>query len=324
MLQQTQVATVIPYFQRFVQRFPTVHELAAASQEEVLQLWEGLGYYRRARQLHAAAKTIVAEHAGHFPQDFQSVLALPGIGRYTAGAILSIATGQRCPIVEANTQRLFSRLLAVTAPLSEARTVRLLWHFAESILPQASRQENRVGSFNQAAMELGALVCTPKAPKCLLCPLRQECAAYAQGLEDQIPGKVKQVQYQDRTEFALLVHSMQRGHADAPLRYFVYRIPEQQRWGGLWDFPRFGPPEAHSLRDATQAIRRRFGLQVSPQEPLPPMRHGVTRYRITLHAWHAVAARQVGAGERQRWVTAQELTKLPLSVTGRKLAEMLN
>ena len=154
MLQQTQVATVIDYYHRFMKSFPTVRDLADASEQTVLSHWEGLGYYRRARSLHAAARKIVDEHEGEFPETYPEVLALPGVGRYTAGAILSIASGQRLPILEGNTQRVFSRWVANRAPVTERSATNLLWKIAEAMLPARD-----AGAFNQAAMELGALVC---------------------------------------------------------------------------------------------------------------------------------------------------------------------
>jgi A/G-specific adenine glycosylase len=176
MLQQTQVATVIDYFQRFVTRFPDVSSLASAEEAEILKLWEGLGYYRRARQMHAAAKLICEKHDAKFPLDFDQVLALPGVGRYTAGAILSISTDQRLPILEGNTIRLFARLMGLkTDPKTSANQARL-WEFSESLLPS-----KLVGDFNQALMELGSEICTPRNPDCPHCPLLKFCPTFAGG-----------------------------------------------------------------------------------------------------------------------------------------------
>ena len=181
MLQQTQVATVIPYFERFLKAFPTIKKLAAADEEKVLRLWEGLGYYRRARQLHKAAKQIVEKHAGKFPSRLEDVDALPGIGRYTRGAILSIAFEQREPILEANTIRLNARLLALEEDTSSKASQNALWDFAEDILPTKD-----IGLFNQALMELGGAICTPKSPRCLLCPVASICPTRAAGLQAEI------------------------------------------------------------------------------------------------------------------------------------------
>jgi len=341
MLQQTQVATVIPYFERFRERFPTPAALAAADEEEVLRMWEGLGYYRRARQLHAAAQQIVSAHQGAFPVDFDAVLALPGIGRYTAGAILSISQGQRQPIVEANTQRLYSRLLALRLPPAQKEANRLVWEFAAAILPRKS-----AGHLNQAMMDLGALICTPRKPQCEACPLRRLCAAHAHGLEETIPGKVKRIVYEARQEFALLIREPTRAAASpaaGPGRYLVYQVPAGRRWAGLWDFPRYGGEQAATADEAAYRARQDFGLPVELGPHETTIRHGVTRYRITLDAYHATcetattrraagepdarapASGQEGAAETlaSQWRTPAELVDLPLNVTGRQLADRL-
>src|SRR4051812_5788461 len=182
MLQQTQVATVRDYFERFVRRFPDIQSLAAADETDVLRLWEGLGYYRRARQLHAAARKVVVDFGGDFPSKLDKLQQLPGIGRYTAGAIASIAFDRRAPILEANTIRLLSRLIAFRGNPHSQAGQRPLWQVAENILPQ-----RRVAEFNQALMELGSLVCTPNEPKCSSCPLSGVCAAFAADLQREIP-----------------------------------------------------------------------------------------------------------------------------------------
>src|SRR6478609_967208 len=182
MLQQTQVATVKDYFERFTRAFPDVESLAAAEESDVLRLWEGLGYYRRARQLHAAAKKVVADFDGKFPDEAEALQQVPGIGRYTAGAIASIAFDRRAPILEANTIRLLSRLVAYRGNPHSQVGQRPLWLVAEEILPQ-----KRVAEFNQALMELGSLICTPNEPKCAECPLATVCAAFAAGLQSEIP-----------------------------------------------------------------------------------------------------------------------------------------
>ncbi|RPI90021.1 MAG: A/G-specific adenine glycosylase, partial [Planctomycetaceae bacterium] len=182
MLQQTTVVAVVPYFQRFLARFPTVADLATADQHDVLQLWEGLGYYSRARNLHRAAQALVERHAGVFPRDAEQLQSLPGIGRYTAGAIASFAFDLPAPIVEANTLRLYCRLLGYEDDPRSATGQRLLWSFAEQVLPPKNP-----GEINQALMELGATVCTPVAPGCEECPLAELCVARARGLQVKIP-----------------------------------------------------------------------------------------------------------------------------------------
>jgi len=226
MLQQTQVETVKPYFQRFLKAFPTVKKLAAADEQEVLRLWEGLGYYRRARQLHAAAQQVVSEFGGRFPDDVAALQLLPGIGRYTAGAIASIAFDRRAPILEANTIRLFSRLLAYREDPTKAAGQRLLWHAAEQVLPR-----KQIAPFNQALMELGSLVCKPANPRCDVCPVATLCATNELGLQKSIPAAGKKVKFTDIAEAAVVV----RKNGKVLLR----QCAEGERWAGLWDFPRF-------------------------------------------------------------------------------------
>ena len=226
MLQQTQVATVRPYFERFLAALPTVEALAAADEHEVLRLWEGLGYYRRARQLHQAARLICSRHGGRFPRDIEQLRRLPGIGRYTAGAILSIAFDQPQPILEANTSRLFSRLLAWSGEPASAAGQRLGWAMAEAVLPRRG-----AGRFNQALMELGSEVCQPRQPRCAVCPVASLCRAFAAGLQSRIPPPRRKAARKAVREAAVVVR--RRG------RVLLLQRPEGGRWAGLWDFPRF-------------------------------------------------------------------------------------
>lgn len=316
MLQQTQVTTVIPYYERFLQRFPSVTTLAEASEAEVLRLWEGLGYYRRAKQMHAAARKVVEQHHGNFPVEFEQVLALPGIGRYTAGAILSIATGKRYPVVEANTMRLYSRLIALRNPPTQPAAAKLLWEVAETLLPRAE-----CGEFNQAAMELGALVCVPANPKCDECPLKSCCPARRLGLQQQIPGKLKKVNYEDRRHWAIIVQ--REG------QFFMRLCPPGGHWAGLWDFPRYDITEVDDPSGfISQAFADEFGWRVQIGEaPIASIRHGVTRFRIQLEARNGSARasqiRELSRSETSGWFNPSELAQLPLSATGRKLVKQL-
>ena len=314
MLQQTQVATVIDYFHRFMERFATVDVLAAADEQEVLRYWEGLGYYRRARQIHAAAKRIVDAHDGTFPTAFDDVLALPGIGRYTAGAILSISQDQRLPIVEANTLRLYSRLVALRNPPTSSVGQRLLWELAESVLPRKGS-----GRFNQAAMELGSLVCTPRDPSCDDCPLASRCAARELGLQGTIPGKVKKIKYEDRREVAIVV-----AYRDM---YLVRKCQPDERWAGLWDFPRCHVADAaHDPAEvALDHLKRDYGVTLPSAEPLVSLKHGVTKYRITLDVYVAKsrAKPKLKAASDAKLKSIDEIDDLPLSTTGRKILERI-
>lgn len=316
MLQQTQVGTVVAYYERFLAAFPDLAALAAADEQEVLRHWEGLGYYRRARNLHAAARRIVRDHGGRFPGELELLRRLPGVGRYTAGAILSIALGQRQPILEANTVRLFCRLLAWRGDPARRQGQQLLWALAQALLPRRDP-----GRFNQALMELGSLVCTPRDPRCADCPVAALCPTFAHALQDQVPRPKRRIALENVHEAAVVV-----GHGDKVL---LVRLDHTGRWAGLWDFPRFAMPD-RSIADPaellTQAVARRTGLAVELVGPLASLKHGVTRFRITLSAFKA---RRTGGrlrprpGEQLRWVVPAELTDYAMNTTGRRLSRLV-
>ncbi len=317
MLQQTQVATVRGYFERFMRALPTIAALAAADEQVVLRLWEGLGYYRRARQLHQAAKIIVDEHGRQFPCEPDVVLGLPGIGRYTAGAILSIAFGARQPILEANTVRVFARLLAYAGDPRSASGQRLLWAMAECLLPRRG-----AGRLNQALMELGSEICTARAPRCDLCPVAPLCRANQQNRQHEIPRPKAKQQTESVREAAVVVR--RRG------RVLLIRWPEgSRRWAGLWDFPRFanGADKPSELRrELVDNVRRLAGITISPGKRIATLTHAVTRFRITLDCYEAqcVSRKQsANSALETRWLRPDELGDYPLSSTGRKLAKIV-
>ncbi|WP_034916892.1 A/G-specific adenine glycosylase [Erwinia sp. 9145] len=226
MLQQTQVATVIPYFQRFMARFPTVTDLANAPLDEVLHLWTGLGYYARARNLHKAAKTVAEKHGGVFPQTFDAVADLPGVGRSTAGAILSLALGQHFPILDGNVKRVLARSAAVSGWPGRKEVEKRLWQLSEAVTPAEG-----VSQFNQAMMDLGATVCTRSRPKCEICPLNNGCIAYAHGTWASYPGKKPKQILPERTGWMLMMQ-----HGD---NVWLEQRPPVGLWGGLFCFPQF-------------------------------------------------------------------------------------
>ncbi|TWU43395.1 A/G-specific adenine glycosylase [Novipirellula aureliae] len=321
MLQQTQVATVTAYYKKFMKFYPKVEQLAAAEETALMSQWEGLGYYRRARSMHAAAKQICEKHGGVFPTTYEDVINLPGIGRYTAGAILSISQNQKVPILEGNTQRVFSRWAAVRGRLGEKGTTRLLWDIAEAMLPPSRQQQLATGPavFNQAAMELGALVCTPRNPNCDECPVQTLCSAYKLGLQEQIPGKVKNIKYEDRLEFAFVIAN------ETGDRYLVRPIPKPERWAGLWDFPRVTNGKFESVAAAADFLGQELSGVVTPATSVATIKHAVTKYRIRLEVFSAT----LSCKAKGRWkadhpwsfVTADELRDLPMSATGRKIAD---
>ena len=338
MLQQTQVATVVGYFERFLAAFPTVADLAAADEQQVLRLWEGLGYYRRARQLHAAARTICQEHGGEFPRDPQAARSLPGVGRYTAGAVLSIAFDAREPILEANTIRVLSRLLAYRGDPRGTDGQRQLWQAAADWLPR-----KRAGAFNQALMELGSEVCTPRDPRCPQCPVSSLCPTNAAGLQAVIPAAARKQKFEAVHQAALVVRR-------AGGRILLVRRAEKERWAGLWDFPRFVLDDVeHRLRTeyleqqaAAMAGGTVAGVTVELGGHFATLRHGVTRFRITLDCYEALVAERAKAASAvarklqpraksrsqngtpaARWFRLAELDELPMNVTGRKIVRLL-
>jgi A/G-specific adenine glycosylase len=316
MLQQTTVTAVTPYFERFMAAMPTIESLAAAHEDAVLRLWEGLGYYRRARQLHRAAKTIAAEHCGQFPSDAEAVHRLPGIGRYTAGAVLSIAFDQPAPILEANTVRLLSRLLAFRGDTSRATAQRSLWQAAETLLPARG-----AGRFNQALMELGSQICRPREPDCPNCPVMSLCPTHRDGLHELIPAPRRKPRIEQVCEAAVVVR--RRG------RVLLVRRGDEERWAGYWDFPRISCDRADvapTPAELTAKIRARTGFLIDRPRHLTTLRHSVTRFRITLECFEArfVNARRLQRpSEELQWTRPNELANYPLSSTGRKLARLI-
>ncbi len=333
MLQQTTVAAVVPYYERFFEAYPDLQSLADAEEHQVLRLWEGLGYYSRARNIWKAARRLALEREGEFPAAVSELQELPGIGRYTAGAIASFAFDAKAPILEANTLRLYSRLLGYAGDPRSAAGQRLLWKFAEDILPRASP-----GRFNQALMELGARVCTPKDPDCSACPVSRECRAHAEGTQALIPRPAERVPLTDVTEASIAVRRKES--------YLLRRRSEGERWAGLWDFPRFELSQEEVIHSSApkqktgrlleqklhQAARIRLqdqikdltGIESEIGELLAEIRHGVTRYRIHLLCFQGRFRKGAPQDEqRVRWVSVRDFADYPLSTTGRKFATLL-
>ncbi len=318
MCQQTQIATVLPYFERFVARYPNATMLANADESELMRMWEGLGYYRRARSMHAAAKQIVQQHNGEFPQNYHDALALPGIGRYTAGAILSISSNQRLPILEGNTLRVFSRIMGCRAAIDEKPTQDHLWTFAEQLLPRGGLGVDRArgpANLNQATMELGAMICTPREPKCLICPVAKLCVANQHGLQTNIPAKTGKTKYEARDEFAAII-------IDTQGRWLVRQLPQGVRFAGMWDFPKAGPPEAHDLAEFEVWLSNQIGGRLTFANKVTTIKHAVTKYRITMHAHHV---QRTGGKFPDAWsfLSAADLKHRPMSTTGRRLLNLL-
>lgn len=322
MLQQTRVETVVGYFQRWISRFPTLATLATADLHDVLKLWEGLGYYARARNLHRAAQALVHEHCGAVPADRKALLALPGVGRYTAGAILSLAFGQPEPILDGNVKRVLARLFDVAEPINRPAVVNQMWTWAEALVTAAP--PGQAGGCNEALMELGATVCTPQNPRCLLCPLVDLCRAAAQGTQNERPVRPPR---RRTPHFHVTAGVIWQGEAFRSLLLIAQR-PADGMLGGLWEFP--GGKQEPADPDLPACLRREIaeelGIAIAVGEPVTVVEHAYTHFRITLHAFHARHTagepRPLGCAD-WRWVGLEELDRFPFPVTDRKIIAAL-
>ena len=321
MLVQTTVAAVIPYFGRFLDRFPTVEALAKADEGDVLKAWEGLGYYRRARQLHAAARSVEIEHGGVFPRDPAAIRALPGVGRYIAGAIGSFAFDQPAPIVEANTQRVLARWLAWPDELQSSRTQARLWDAATRLVPKTGS-----GEFNQAFMELGALVCVPRIPRCLACPVAGDCQARQAGLQDRLPVVRAKVAPKEVAEACVLIR---RGD-----RYLILKRGTRRLWEHFWEFPTLhrggADPAGRSLGadlDLAAGVTALTGLEVAVEAVVTTVRFGVTTHKVQLDVhratWCAGEATVRPGWIEAKWVTPDHLVDYTLGSATRKVVSWL-
>ncbi len=317
MLQQTQMERAVDYFRRWMRRLPDVAALAAASEDEVLRLWEGLGYYSRARNLMAAARRIMEAHNGSFPADPEQIRALPGVGPYTAAAVASIAFGVRVACVDANVERVLSRLFNVETPARREPAAGFIRRWALRLVP-----EGRARDHNQAMMELGALVCR-KAPRCGLCPWSGFCRARHLGVADRRP-----VRDDARGVTALQTVA---GLLEAAGRVLVHRRPAGGVWGGLWEFPGGGvPPEETPQAALLRHIREETGIAARLREGGGSIVHTRTRYRITLHWRRLVLPEDSGEVAAVpplpetcwRWATPAELARLPMPAPHRRLASL--
>jgi len=336
MLQQTTVAAVVPYFERFAAECPDVATLAATPLDRVLRLWEGLGYYSRARNLHRAAQLVMSAHGGSIPRSVSLLQTLPGIGRYTAGAIASFAFNLPAPIVEANTERLYARLIGLQDDVRSSSSQKLLWQYAEHIVPS-----KRAGDFNQALMDIGAQVCTPTNPQCENCPLRRWCRASENGQQNELPRRKARATVTPVCEVAVAVR-----YRDS---WCLRRRSEQERWAGMWDFLRKEVPESlvsflpsRSSQSSKQGRRPSLFEQeldfpdeleelvalVAKSGPKQVSRwteftYSVTRYKVRLVVLECEVNHRSKLPEAHCWVRASDFNELPLSMTGRRIATWL-
>lgn len=305
MLQQTQVATVIPYFERFVARFPDVATLAAADEDDVLALWSGLGYYSRARNLHAAARTIMDQHAGHFPATAQLLATLPGIGRSTAAAIAALAFGQRNAILDGNVRRVLARHGGIAGWPGEKKVEAILWQSAESLLP-----ETAIEAYTQGMMDLGALVCTRSRPACARCPVNADCVARIQGRTAELPSpRPKKILPEKQVQMLLL---LDRGEL------MLEKRPARGIWGGLWSLP-----ELPHDTDPVRHCREKLGFTVTARHALPTLRHSFTHFKLHIQPVQLQIAPREASMPGQIWLLPDDALDAALPSPIRKLVERL-
>ncbi len=315
MLQQTQIQTVIPYLERWLRRFPDVEALAQASLDDVLKMWEGLGYYARARHLHRAAREILQRYGGKIPDDKEALLSLPGIGPYTAGAILSLAFGKDEAVLDGNVRRVLTRVFGIEEDPRRAAVERRLWQLAQSvILPGHARE------INEALMDLGREICTPRSPQCHRCPLADICVAHATGREDALPVKGTTRRVPHYTVTAGVVWNEEG-------KILLARRPLEGLLGGLWEFPGGKVEPGESLEACLRReLKEELDIDVVVERPVAVVDHAYSHFKITLHAFHC---RHVGGTPRPlgvadfRWVDVSEIRSYPLSRADIKILEVL-
>lgn len=312
MLQQTRVETVIPYFRRWMERFPKLEALAQAPQEAVLAAWEGLGYYSRARNLHRAAQIVVAEHSGRLPQDPAGLQSLPGIGRYTAAAIASIAFGQDAAALDGNIRRVLARVFNVSQPARSPAGERRLAELAAANLPPG-----RAGDYNQALMDLGSAICTPRQPDCLRCPLNADCQANLLGIQEERPVMTPRPEVPHYLVTAAII--------ERDGQVLIAQRPEAGLLGGLWEFPGGKVQPGESLETCLRReIEEELDATIAVGEPFGVYQHAYTHFRVTLHAFRCTLLNgrppQAVQVQDLRWVTPPELPNYPMGKIDRQIS----
>ncbi|WP_443029251.1 A/G-specific adenine glycosylase [Spirulina sp. CS-785/01] len=313
MLQQTQVKTVIPYYYRWLEAFPTVEKLAQADQQQVLKVWEGLGYYARGRNLHKAAQKIMQDFGGQFPDTLAKVLTLPGIGRTTAGGILSAAFNQPVSILDGNVKRVLARLTALSVPPRQA--VSQLWQLSDRLLdPEQPRD------YNQAIMDLGATICTPKNPACLLCPWQQYCQAYHQGIQTQIPMRETKAPLPHKNIGVAVIRN-------AEDEILIDRRLDEGLLGGLWEFPGGKIEENETIEDCIKReIQEELGIAIAVEDHLITLDHAYTHFRVTLNVYncrHLEGKPQAIECQEIRWVSLEEIDQFPFPKANSQIIDAL-
>lgn len=310
MLQQTKVDTVIPYFHNFINKFPTPSELAEADEQDVLKAWEGLGYYSRARNLQSAVKEVVTNYNGKVPNNPKELGELKGVGPYTKGAILSIAYGLPEPAVDGNVMRVLSRVLKIEEDIAKPKTRKI---FEEHIRELISKEDP--SSFNQGLMELGALICTPKSPSCMLCPVQEHCQAFKEGIEETLPIKTKAKKQRTEPYLVLLL-------SDEIGRYLVQKRTDQGLLANLWEFPMI-PLEKANRETLSNAINEEYGLEIHVGKTIDQIKHVFSHLIWELKVVEASLLAGNLNHERAKFLSKQDLELLPFPVSHQKILKYL-
>ena len=310
MLQQTQVDTVIGYYEKFLKTFPNLESLAKSKEQDVLTLWSGLGYYRRARNLRMGAKFIVKEW-GKFPTTRDDILRVPGIGPYTAGAVLSIAFDLPEPLVDGNVNRLFARFFGVKEPIHTSKIQKFFWEMAEQWVKES--QSPRI--HNQALMELGSLVCQKSNPACHRCPLSISCVAFKKGLQQSIPLAKPRKRTEEIHWIGLVIKKLKH---DGTYQYFIKQNQKNEWWEGLWDFPVIDKPLKLNWNQSQELIHQKHG-QTKAIRPINRLQHFVTHHKISITSFIVEFPSKKPFKEQGQWLPLDEISKLPLSALAKKI-----
>jgi A/G-specific adenine glycosylase len=316
MLQQTRVEAVIPYFERWMRLFPTIRALAAASEQDVLNAWEGLGYYTRARNLHRAAKIVAEKFGGELPRDLDELRKLPGIGRYTLGAISSIAFSMNIPALDGNIKRVYARIFDLVEPVDSSPGEKMLWEIAEKYLPK-----HEAGDYNQALMDLGATICVPKNPRCLICPVMELCEARANGTQNERPVKLPKRDVPHHIYAAGVI--VQRG------RVLLAKRPSLGLLGGMWEFPN-GRVDQNPLAGLAETLQTGYNIRlrasrrsIQRMEQLGVVHHGYSHFSVEVHVYLCELETLPHAARNLKWVWIKDLEEYPMGKIDRQIARII-
>lgn len=327
MLQQTRVETVIPYFEKWMRLFPSVKALAKASEQNVLNAWEGLGYYSRARNLHKAAKIIAKEHGGELPRDLDQLRQLPGIGRYTLGAISSIAFGMNVPALDGNIKRVYARIFDISEPVDTAKGESLLWDIAEKQLPKKD-----AGDYNQALMDLGATICIPKNPRCLICPVMKLCKARENGTQHLRPVRTPKKDVPHHIHVAGVI--VRQKNIPLHAEVLMAKRPSKGLLGGMWEFPNGrvipnGDAAGDSLEGLAEALKTGYNLRLrknrrslQKMKPLGIVHHGYSHFSVSVYVYPCELLSDA-IGDHLKWIPVKQLENYPMGKIDRHIASLL-